>query len=82
MPESKRFFLLMSSPYIANLMSYKISVPLKNLCICMKKAHVVKPVEGGFILAGGGLSLHQPAAALNPTTWRTKAAVTEKNGAK
>jgi len=48
----------------------------------MKKTHVVKPVEGGFILAGGGLSLHQPAAALNPTTWRTKAAVTEKNGAK
>ena len=47
-----------------------------------KKGHVVKPVEGGFILAGGGLSLHQPAAALNPTTWRTKAAVTEKNGAK
>ena len=54
----------------------------KRYVFARKKAHVVKPVEGGFILAGGGLSLHQPAAALNPTTWRTKAAVTEKNGAK
>ena len=76
------YVLVMVMPYIANLMSHKISVPLKNVRYLHEKTHVVKPVEGGFILAGGGLSLHQPAAALNPTTWRTKAAVTEKNGAK